>query len=216
MALPSFASSCFRFRKSVSQAFARLGDPHTNLKHSRVAVVNIRTQDLLKIHLGTKQLVRILVELARVPASNSKIAVGTFRPTCNSGDAVGHFIEIRGSADRIGNGCKKDIGSRAFHVVDRFLDIFHLLAFVSPYQKHSCLNSAGSADSHRVTNLFNGDATFHCVQYALGAAFGTDPDPKTSELRKKVRHMSIQSIGAGNALERNLETTLLHFCSKFR
>src|SRR5262249_13171941 len=215
MALPSFALSCFRFRKSVSQRFACLGDPLANLNHGRLGAGKIRTQDLLQFHFGTKQLVCVLVEVARVPASNSKIAVGTFRPTCSSGGAVGDFVEIWGSADRIGNGGKENIWSCAFHVMNRFLDILHVLAFVSPHQKHSRLNSAGFADSHRVTNLFNGDATLHCIQYALGAAFGTDPDPKTSKLRKEVGHMSIQSIGARNALERNLETASLHFCSKF-
>src|SRR6202034_1546659 len=80
----------------------------------------------------TQQLVDMSVELTRMPAAQSELAIRCLAPRLELYEAIRNLLVVGRSLDRVRNRGQKDIWFRFAHVVDRGLDIFHLFALVAP------------------------------------------------------------------------------------
>jgi len=69
---------------------------------------------------------------------------------------------------------------------------------------------AGECDG--LLDLLDLDAAIHGVKNPLGAAFRSDPDAEAAEFGEEVEHLGVETIGPGDAFERNAKATAAHLC----
>ena len=158
-----------------------------------------------KLHLVAQQFVGVRVELLRVPAFDLHLAIRALTPGLAAGPAALVSAVVRRSLDRIRDRGEEDIGLRLAYMLDGRLDVFHLLSFVAPHQKHSALNPALPAHLDGLLHLLDLDAAIHGVEHALRSALRADPDAKAAEFGQQIEHLCVEPIGARDAFEGNTQ-----------
>jgi hypothetical protein len=114
--------SRFRFCERLVKTYPRTLDP-------LVKFVNLQgihgpgMRELFQLDLCLQKLIRVRVESARMPASDSNIAIRTSFPGLRIRGAIRHIPKVRGATDRIRNRCKEDIRLRLSDVTNGGLDI---------------------------------------------------------------------------------------------
>src|SRR5260370_18865047 len=95
---------------------------------------------------------------------------------------------------------------------DGRLDCVQFLALVARHQKHAALNATFAGEGDGLLDLLDLDAAIHGVEDSLGAALRANPDAETTEFGEEVEHLCVETIGAGDALERNTQAAAAHLC----
>src|SRR5580704_16342250 len=96
-------------------------------------------------------------------------------------------------------------------MINRRLDIFEFFSLVSPHQEHARLDSVLPAQRNRLTNSLDLHPSLHLVQNSVGTALVADPQTLTTQFGESLNHLFIQTIGAGDAFERNMDLPLPKF-----
>src|SRR5215475_3701222 len=143
------SNSSLRFCVAFSQPFSSLRNPFPQLGQNRIIRSGIRGL-FVEFNFSAQQFVRVLVKAPRMAAANLKIAVRAIGPEFRRRHAVCDFSEIGRPAYWIGNRGEKDVRSSALDVMDGGFDILHLLAFITPHEKHAGLDTSVFTNVHSV------------------------------------------------------------------
>src|SRR5580704_11768813 len=140
------------------------------------------------------------------------LTVRALRPRFEMNQLVLYLEIVRRALDGIGDRGEKNIRVAGAHMLDRGLDIFDPFIGVAPHQEHPALDAALTAHADGGLDLAGRHASIHGIENALRSTLRTDPDAKASQTCEEIEHFLVQAVGSGNALERNVQTPLMHLC----